>query len=377
MMKEIKDIVSTFHRVSKVGLKTALATVVLVEGSAYRRSGARMLITEDGNLTGAISGGCLEGDALRKARYAMEKGEAMLVTYDTTDDDDAKIGIGLGCNGIIHILIEPIDTSRPDNPMAILNKLISKRQNAVIVTLFSLTNRKGFQPGTCLLLTGDNEMVDIFNYNHYQEQLITDAANVLNNEQSVIKTITTPGADYTCFIEFIKPGVSLVIVGAGNDAIPLAQIANVLGWECTVIDGRPNYVTQNRFAFADNLKVAKASELTSLLKIDAQTFFVLMTHNYNYEYELLKHLLGMPLTYIGVLGPRKKLQRMLNEFDAEGIHFRDEDLHNVYSPVGLDIGAEGAEEIALAIAAEIKAVLGKKEANSLKNKLLPIHLGSI
>src|SRR3984893_7870397 len=107
-MKEIKNILTAFQRAQADGKRCALATVVLVEGSSYRRAGARMLVTEDGQLTGAISGGCLEGDALRKARLVMAQNKPMLVTYDTTDDDDAKFGVGLGCNGIIHILIEPI-----------------------------------------------------------------------------------------------------------------------------------------------------------------------------------------------------------------------------------------------------------------------------
>src|ERR1700749_5306740 len=114
-MKEIIDIVAAYKEAVKCSKKTALATVVLVEGSAYRRPGARMLISEDGELTGAISGGCLEGDALRKARLVILQQEALLVTYDTTDDDDAKLGVGLGCNGIIHILIEPIVADLEDN----------------------------------------------------------------------------------------------------------------------------------------------------------------------------------------------------------------------------------------------------------------------
>src|ERR1700749_4981549 len=136
-MKEIKDIIRAYDIATKQHKQTALATVVLVEGSAYRRAGARMLITEDGELTGAISGGCLEGDALRKARLVIMQQEPLLVTYDTTDDDDAKLGVGLGCNGIIHILIEPI-FDHPQNPVNLLKAIIANRQHSVLVTLFSI-----------------------------------------------------------------------------------------------------------------------------------------------------------------------------------------------------------------------------------------------
>src|ERR1700712_5900824 len=127
-MKEIIDIVAAYENALKAQKKTALATVVLVEGSAYRRAGARMLITEDGQLTGAISGGCLEGDALRKARMVILQQEALLVTYDTTDDDDAKFGVGLGCNGIIHILIEPLFANSEISPISLCKKFLGKRE---------------------------------------------------------------------------------------------------------------------------------------------------------------------------------------------------------------------------------------------------------
>src|SRR6201985_2058085 len=140
-MKEITDIVAAYEKAVKQKKKAALATVVLVEGSAYRRAGARMLITEDGQLTGAISGGCLEGDALRKARIVILQVESLLVTYDTMDDDDAKLGVGLGCNGIIHILIEPINDVQP-NPITLLKAVIASRGYAVLVTVFSIENRK-------------------------------------------------------------------------------------------------------------------------------------------------------------------------------------------------------------------------------------------
>src|SRR6186713_3688909 len=104
-MKEIKDIIAAYRMAQEQGKQAALATVVHVEGSSYRRPGARMLITDDGQLTGAISGGCLEGDALRKALLVMAQQKPMLVTYDTMDDDDAKFGVGLGCNGIIQVLL--------------------------------------------------------------------------------------------------------------------------------------------------------------------------------------------------------------------------------------------------------------------------------
>src|SRR6185436_4807370 len=181
-MKEIRDIIKAYDAARKSGKQTALATVVHVEGSSYRRPGARMLIEDDGQLTGAISGGCLEGDALRKALSVITEKRSRLVTYDTMDDDDAKFGIGLGCNGIIQVLIEPIEISNPDNPIQYLKKVNEKRQKTVLVTLFALENKKDPQYGTCLLLKEDKAIIGSAPV--LQDLLIADANNALLNEVS-------------------------------------------------------------------------------------------------------------------------------------------------------------------------------------------------
>ncbi|EHQ29164.1 XdhC family protein [Mucilaginibacter paludis] len=371
-MKEIQDILKAYALASEQGKQTALATVVLVEGSAYRRAGARMLVTDDGQLTGAISGGCLEGDALRKARLVMAQQQPMLVTYDTMDDDDAKLGVGLGCNGIIHILIEPIHPQNSNNPIQLLGIALSKRQNAVLVTLFSLQNRKAEQPGTCLLLSDGEAVFSPLNDEVLKGALTNDALQVLRSAQSITKTYFAQTA-YTGFVEYLKPAISLVIVGAGNDAIPLNQLAHVMGWDITVVDGRANYALPERFPGAKQVIVAKPEQVLTKIAADGLTAIVLMTHNYNYEIALLKELLPKAMPYIGVLGPKKKLDRMLAELEDGGMSITPQQLQNVYGPVGLDIGSEGSEEIALSIVAEIKAVLSGRKGYSLKQKAMAIH----
>ena len=172
-MKEIRDIIKAYEQAHKLGKQTALATVVHVEGSSYRRPGARMLITEDGQLTGAISGGCLEGDALRKALLVMHENKSKVVTYDTMDDDDAKFGVGLGCNGIIQVLIEPIDAANSFNPIVFLKAADEKRQQSVLVSLFSLPDKKSPHTGTCLLVREDEIVME--NASMMKNQLIQDA----------------------------------------------------------------------------------------------------------------------------------------------------------------------------------------------------------
>ena len=368
-MKELKDIINAFDEAQKSGKQTALATVVHVEGSSYRRAGARMLVTEDGQLTGAISGGCLEGDALRKARLVMAQQKPMLVTYDTTDEDDAKLGVGLGCNGIIHILIEPILAERINNPIALLKQFLSKREPAVLITIFSLNDKQAPQPGTCALLNQHEKITGGFPDATIEEALFVDANDVLKNGNSVTKTYIYQDK-FTCFIELMQPAVSMILIGAGNDAIPLTNLAFELGWQVTVVDGRANYVTADRFAKAAKLINAKPDAALSNINIDGRTVFVLMTHNYNYDMAVLKQLLPLQLPYIGALGPKKRLTRMLDELKDERIEITAEQLNSVYGPAGLDIGSENAEEIALSIVAEIQAVFKKRNGLSLRYKSL-------
>lgn len=370
-MKELKDIIKAYDDAESDGKQTALATVVHLEGSAYRRPGARMLVTEDGKLTGAISGGCLEGDALRKAQLVMIQKKPMLVKYDTTDDDDAKLGVGLGCNGIISILIEPINSEDPLNPINLLKKIFSKRQAAVLVTLFSM-NRKALQPGTCLLMPEEGDVTSGLTDAELRKMIINDSKEVLGKQASITK-IYDEEQLLTGFIELVEPAVSLLVFGAGNDSFPLVRMAEILGWEITVIDGRTNYATKERFPLAHKIIVAKPESVLPQIIIDKRTVAVLVTHNYNYDIAVLKQLLPFELPYIGTLGPKKKLVRMLDELKEEGSQLNQKDLDKIYGPSGLDIGAETPEEIALSIVSEIKAVLSKRAGTPLREREEVIH----
>lgn len=371
-MKEIRDIIAAWELAFTAGKQTALATVVHVEGSSYRRPGARMLVTEEGQLTGAISGGCLEGDALRKALLVMSQQKPMLVTYDTMDDDDAKFGVGLGCNGIIQVLIEPVDPSRKNNPIDLLKASIG-RENSVLITLFSLENKKAAQQGTCLLIQQNGEQQQNDSEIPLKEMLVADAESALTTQLSSFKNYKTNSAAVTAFIELLKPSISLIIIGAGNDVMPLSEMAAILGWQVTIVDGRPNFAKAERFAPGCQVLVSKAENVLQHLHTDAQTVFLLMTHNYNYDMAMLKELVKKDLAFIGMLGPRKKLERIINEIGEEGLHLTPEQLNMIHSPVGLDIGAETPEEIALSILAEIKAVLAGKQGQPLKAQTAVIH----
>lgn len=365
-MKEILAILDSYEKAKNEGKRAALATVVRVEGSSYRRPGAKMLVTDDGLLTGAISGGCLEGDALRKALSAINQQENKLVTYDTTDEDDAKFGVQLGCNGIVHILFEPIDSGSEKNPLELLKQLVEERSPAVLTTLFSLVSTN--QPGTVSLY---REKEALLAGSLTTEDLVADSMEALKNERSVFKSYSE---GLEAFFEFVPPNLHLVIAGAGNDAQPLVRMASVLGWKITVVDGRPAYASVSRFPDADQVLITKPEHVFDQVALDPQTVFVLMTHNYNYDLALMPLIMAQDFSYLGVLGPKKKLERMFNELGDTGFFITEDMKTKVHGPVGLDIGAETAEEIALSIVAEIKAVMTDRSARFLKDKKAPIHV---
>lgn len=370
MTKEINEIIAAFKRAQQKGNKTALATVVYVEGSSYRRPGARMLVEDDGRMTGAISGGCLEGDALRKALLAIHQQQNKLVTYNTLDEDDIELGVQLGCNGIVHILFEPIDPQDENNPIALLERSQLFRRETVLVTLFSLHNFHGHQPGTCFFLDEESSYSKIDNAG-LEAMVREDATYVLKAGASSIKEYSE--FEVTAFVELLPPPVSLIIIGAGNDAFPLVEMTGVLGWQITLADGRSTHANAQRFPNVHQLITGKPENIIQQLIIDEWTVFLLMTHNYKYDLSMMKLLLQIKCRYIGTLGPKKRLERMLDELKEEGITVTDEQREMIYGPIGLDIGAEAAEEIALSVLAEIKAVFADRTGGFLRSRPDSIH----
>jgi xanthine/CO dehydrogenase XdhC/CoxF family maturation factor len=369
-MIETVEIIKAYDAEKLSGKACVLATVVHLDGSSYRRPGARMLVLEDGLMIGAISGGCLEGDALNKALLTFTEKKARLVTYDTSDEDDASIGVQLGCEGIIQVLFEYIHFELPNNPIEILRNTISKRQTSVVVTLFDLSDKKKNQLGTSIYQGQDGTEA----FSIEMEVQIKSQINVaFEKGQSLFTSISLSSGIVNAFIEFMQPPISMVVVGAGNDAIPMLQIGNMLGWEVKIVDGRNTHAKQDRFINACQVLVSKPEKVLEQIEIDHRTCFVLMTHNYKYDLAMLKLLLNTKVPYIGVLGPKKKLQKMLDEIKTDGMLITDQMLSKIYGPTGLEIGAETAPEIATSIIAEIQAVLNNKEGKMLKWKQDLIH----
>jgi len=363
-MKEITRIVEVFNEIDFSQRKAALATVVWVEGSSYRRPGARMLITDDGRWEGAISGGCLEGDALRKARGVMRDGQPLVVTYDTMDDGANSFGVGLGCNGIIDVLIEPIDPASPQHPVAVLSEFVQQRDVRAVATVLS-SDDTTLRPGTRFVLTEDQQDAPYW--------LVDDMREVLTVGKPITKAIDTSTGIVQVFIEHIDPGIELVIFGAGYDVISVARLARDLGWHVTVTDDCVAHLAPKRFPVATCVVFADRTAVLDQVPITNRTAAVLMSHNFNYDKAVLQTLLTTSVPYIGMLGPRKRFDKMQDEFVKDGLLIEEDTLSRVHAPIGLDLGAETPDEIALSIIAEIKAFFMQRTGGFLKDKDGPIH----
>jgi xanthine dehydrogenase accessory factor len=365
-MKEFSSIVKEYSKIDFSLRRAALATVVKVRGSSYRSPGARMLITDDGKWVGSISGGCLEGDALRKARQVMTSNKPMTVTYDTREESNQNLGIGLGCNGVIDVLIEPINHDGSNNPVDTFREIISINEPVAIATIFSCSDENLI--GKKVIIPSATESSDVVTL-----AVKADLEMLFDTKRSEAKTYQAGSDTFDAFIELIQPTVSLIIFGGGFDARPVSQLAKSLGWDVTVTDECVAHIAPIFFPNADNLSLCQRQFIDRDFSITAYTACVLMSHNYEYDRDVLKKLLRSETPYIGILGPRKRFDKMIDEFGKENLDLTADDYHRIHSPIGLDIGAEAPDEIAVSIIAEIQSKFANRSGGFLKYRTGPIH----
>lgn len=368
-MKEQKAIIEAYRNTDLSPRKVALATVVRVRGSSYRSPGARMLITDDGKWVGSISGGCLEGDALRKARQVMMNGKSMTVTYDTREESNQNLGIGLGCNGVIDVLIEPVKENAENNPVKLFEELVGRDQPVALATIFDSEQYNGEK----LTLDNKGERFSTFTSKMLAEVVQRDLGKVFETRRSEVRDYDADGETVSVFLELIQPTIRLIIFGGGFDARPVSSLAKSLGWHVTVTDECAAHIAPRFFPGADNLSLCQRTFVARDFPINAFTACVLMSHNYEYDRDVLKAILPSPAPYIGILGPRKRFDRMVSELAGEGVHLQAEQFHRIHSPIGLDIGAETPDEIAVSIIAEIQSKFANRSGGFLRYRTGPIH----
>ena len=359
---------AAIESLSAKGERMALATIVAVRGSTYRRPGARLLVPEDGAPVGNLSGGCLEGDVADLARVVMEEGRARLAGWDLTAEDDAVWGLGLGCNGAIDVFVEPAEQAA-QVAGALRTALEEERPISVVTVLES--SRPGVGSGARLIVRPDGQTQGSLGDAEVDAEAAHAADALLRKERSELRSLAD---DVRAFVEVLDPPIRLVVCGAGHDAIPLVRAASVLGWSVVVVDDRPAFLTTDRFPGARSfVEIENPSDTAKAAAVDQRTFAVVMTHHFLRDKEYARSLLGSPAPYVGMLGPAARTERLLAELRDEGVAIDEETRSRIHAPAGLDLGGEGPEEIAQAILAEIVAVKRRRGAGFLRDRQGPIH----
>jgi len=339
LVSEIDDMLAAAAECGRNGERFALATVVSVRGSSYRRPGARLLVPEHHSPIGLISGGCLEEEAARLARQAIELDAPVLVTIDHSAEGDELWGMGLGCRGLIELLAEP-----PSLAMGTLAALRAARDGGRATYLW--TNLDGSR-----------------------RELTAVEADALGESTALAVAHGRPALIGDAVLDPILPPPHLVVCGAGPDAAPLAAAGVRLGWRVDVVDPRRSFLVGEGFPGARLLDAdpAIAAEATGAGERSAA---VIMSHDYVRDAAFLASFLGRGVAYLGVLGPRDRTERLFAELP---VSTSEADVAKLHAPAGLDIGADGAEQVATAITAEILAVLHGRDGGSLRDLDRPIH----
>jgi len=355
-MKELQEILKKVSHFS-VGEKAILATVVDVVGSGYRRPGARMLIDENGYSIGTVSGGCLEADVLERAKKVLESGEATVITYDTTQDENSVFGLSMGCRGIVRILLEEV--SSENTFFDFLRNVFEARKSFSMATVVS-SKDANYEVGRRIFRQDEKFIV---------QGLKPSMPSEIKEELKIVLTengCKLKESDFgEVLFEAIAPPLNLLLFGAGFDALPLIKFAKELGWRVSVVDHRAVYANAKRLPEADEIIVANSEDLDESLFNIENSVGVIMTHNYERDRNILRRLMKSKCLYIGALGPKKRTEKLLEEI---GETFNGEQLKRLYAPVGLDIGADTPEEIALAVVAEIRTVLSGRNAGFLRER---------
>ncbi|MEO6232986.1 MAG: XdhC family protein [Ferruginibacter sp.] len=371
-MKEIKAIIQAYNQVDISTTRAALATVVRVEGSSYRRTGARMLITDDGTWVGGISGGCLEGDALKRARLAMAKSVSTLVTYDTTEDDAYQIGVGLGCNGVIDVLFTPLNFSDKNNPVELLKScLLLNRQTHVLITITRLEGEwKSIKTGDVIIYEGAEDL-QIFENDWFEDQFNQTIEQQIKTSKSAPHThLFEDGREIEVFIEILLPEIKMVLMGNQYDIYPLCRLIKEIGWTASIVSNLQKINTQTA-AIAD--EIIDPEKFDELL-VDEYTVIILMSHDYKTDKKNLPKALTTSAPYIGMLGPRIRAEKIWAELEEEeGYKISPQNLQRIHAPIGLDIGAISPEEIALSLIAEVRASLSNRDGGFLRLRTKSIH----
>lgn len=345
-----------------------LATVIAVEGSAYRRPGAKMLIPSDGDGVGSITAGCLEDEVLSLAQAVLTEGTPRVETFDLTGDDDVW-GLGVGCNGVIDLLLEPV--SERFGPL--LTGYEADKAGASLTVLESdATDIDEWQTAHWGAV-GGIETTEGTLPEWFRTGFADPAARLADDGKADTITVDGPNGSVRVFVDGIAPPPTLVVVGTGHDVRPVVELGNNTDFRTVVVGFRGAQATTERFPEADDVISTSPADITDVVDIDETTYTVVMTHNFVDDRLTVDELLQSPTPYVGLMGPRERFEEIIEEFDTEDRQFSGAELEKVYTPIGLNLGGGTPYQIAHSIIAEALAVHNGRQPSHLKEREGPIH----
>ena len=347
MDSSLTELCRYFESARTRGEPLVVATTIRTDGSTYRKAGARILISPGGATSGMLSGGCLEADLLERAERVLRKGRAERVVYDTTGSDDIIWGLGLGCEGVTEIWLQPTSADQGYEPLAYLQHCLQQNRSGSIATVVGGQAR--------LSELGRHGYAEISS----DDPLVLRLGSIEAQEPH-LEMIPYLGRDLEVFAVPVKLPPALLLCGGGPDAVPVARLADSLGWRVTVTDHRPAFADPARFPATTRVISASADELSARAELAVFDAAVIMSHHLEADIAYLTQLAGQPPRYIGLLGPSPRRARLLKEVGNTTKSLSD----RIYGPAGLNIGANSPASIAIAIMAEIHSVLSGKRFGS-------------
>lgn len=370
-MNELSRISTQALNLIRSGRPVAVATIIRTEGSTYRRIGTRMLIQPNGTLTGYISAGCLEADLFEKTKSTLKSGIPQVVSYDTSSDEDIVWGLGLGCNGHLDILIESVADPIVLSKLQTIDSFFTNQMSGFFVTTVR-TNSDSIPLGSFMIVSQNPFPIGV-GLSRLKPMIEKDLELANTHSKPFLRSYKEGEIEVELLIEPLYPPIPLLIFGAGPDIQAVVSIAHSLGWNVSIIDKRSREELAPQFTNVENFFQLFVGSFPDDLPLTKQSVALVMTHNYLVDIDILKHLLPSPVRYIGLLGPKKRGEKILSALLEQEHSYRPEQLSRLHNPVGLDIGSETSEEIALSIVAEIMAVLSGRTGTFLKDKKTPIH----
>lgn len=374
-MSGLNALLDAVQAEQREGRESVLATVVKVEGSAYRRPGARMLVSQYGSPQGTISGGCLENDVARKAWWLSESGP-VIRSYSTAEAIDEEggeesLGFGLGCNGKVYVLFERIPARKSCALLDSLRNVRSRQRPAAIATVIASCRNSRVDVGDRVFLESGSAPHGGLYHPVLTERITTDLRLTLERQKSSLQHYAEGYTEVDVFLEYVAPAPRLVIFGAGHDAQPLVRMAKLLGWHVSVIDSRPHFARPERFPEADFVTCASINQRFEFRELVDGAFVAVMSHSLSQDAYWLKSVMQGNPRYIGQLGPRARTERLLDgiTLGANSLPARSK----LFYPIGLDIGGDTPESVALSVLGEIQAVMNGRTGASLKLRELKIH----